>query len=57
MELIADKKGIDKSAYAPIQADLEKMKKAMGVAAPPGPPGDRQRPPPTSERDPKRPRI
>lgn len=33
MELIADKKGIDKRAFTPIHADIERMKKAMGVGA------------------------
>lgn len=51
MELVADKKGIDKSAFLPIRADLDKMKIALGGG------NGLKRPPSSSEQDPKRPRI
>lgn len=51
MELVADKKGIDKSAFLPIRADLDKMKIALGCG------NGLKRPPSSSEQDPKRPRI
>ena len=54
MELIADKKGIDRSAFATIHADLDKMKIALGGGGSGGSHGGQQRPP---ERDLKRPRM
>lgn len=61
MELVADKKGIDQSAFAPINSDLGKMKELLGVSSggSRGPPsaGGQQRAPTTNERDAKRPRM
>ena len=69
MELIADKKGIDKKTFTPIHADIERMKKLMGVGTGTGTgtgtgvqthrSGDRPRPPPGSseQREAKRPRM
>lgn len=67
MELIADKKGIDKKSFIPIHADIERMKKLMGVGTGTGTgtgaqtnkSGDRPRPPPGSseQREAKRPRM
>ena len=58
MELIADKKGIDKSAFEPIKADLDKMKNALGGIPNGGNRNHSPRPPPAGkERDPKRQRV
>lgn len=53
MELIADKKGIDKSMFESIRVDLNRMKKEMETAEE----TRRPSPPPLDERSPKRPRI
>lgn len=57
MELIADKKGIDRSAFATIHADLDKMKIALGGGGGSGSGGQQRPPPSTNERDLKRPRM
>jgi len=66
MELIADKKGIDKKVFDTLRDDLDKMKKEV-EGGPNGNSGNvngngngnggQHRPPPTGDRDPKRPRM
>ena len=67
MELIADKKGIDKKTFIPIHTDIERMKKLMGAGTGTSTgagvhtsrSGDRPRPPPgnSEQREAKRPRM
>jgi len=67
MELIADKKGIDKKTFIPIHTDIERMKKLMGTGTGTSTgagvhtsrSGDRPRPPlgNSEQREAKRPRM
>ena len=64
MELIADKKGIDKKVFDTLRDDLDKMKKEVeggpngnSVNGNGNGNGGQHRPPPTGDRDPKRPRM
>lgn len=57
MELIADKKGVDRSDFAPIEADIEEMKKLMESQLCNTSGKSSAKPTNFEERDPKRPRL
>jgi hypothetical protein len=62
MELIADKKGIDKNVFDTLRADLDKMKKEVedgpdGNSGSANGNGGQHRPSLAGERDSKRPRV